>query len=484
MNIQEENPSVDNWKVVPGWNGTTQKYVDLDTDRWIQENGIREAGYADGKQNFPQSDADQPNQMYMKIIEWVNKRAKTCHESVSNYLVQQRYALEIESNEEMALLQHKVRELKDQGVRELSDQGEKHQSVLARKEREARDSWEALETFRAKAELDRVAEYNEKDTWYWWLIGIIAIEAVVNAMMLADLHEQGWLGAITVMLAIGVVNAGFLGFMLGEGWRRTNSIILSQKISGLMMVSIGSIGMVFWNLLVGHFRDSITDLKELSETNTTSERLMDEAVEDFLRAPFGIESVESWVLVLIGVGCCVFAASKWLNRDDLYPGYGAMHRAATEHNEEYNQEVLQRQNDLNAVYQAWVERINKERNKLQNKRDNNELINQTAKEIVRQLRTELSQYQRDLDSILAAYRSENEKVRTTDPPKFFSERYTIDLDMLELPVWEGYSPAKPDWDAFNHFHQANNAILEAYKKAQDRYPKLKNLIAREDELQQ
>ena len=155
MKIRVKNPVVDDWTTVPGWSGAKQEYVDLDCERWIRENGIREAGRENGKQEFPRPVAEQPDEMYMKILDWVNKRGKACHADVSKYLVQQRYTLEIEAKEGMAPIRHKVEGLRDQGVVELTDQGEKDRSVLTQKEREARDAWAALAVFRAKANLER-----------------------------------------------------------------------------------------------------------------------------------------------------------------------------------------------------------------------------------------------------------------------------------------------------------------------------------------
>ena len=477
MKIRVKNPVVDDWTTVPGWNGAKQEYRDLDCERWIRENGIREAGRENGKQEFPRSDAGQPDEMYMKILDWVNKRGKACHADVSRYLAQQRHTLEIEAKEGMAPIRHKVEGLREQGVVELIDQGEKDRSILTQKEREARDAWAALAAFRAKANLERVAEYNERDTWYWWLVGIIAIEAVANAMMLAGVHEYGLLGALAIMLAIGVVNAGILGWVIGEGWRQTNSAGLLRKLRGWMVVAVGSTGMILWNLLVGHFRDSMLAVvtKATLGASPLGELLTDDTIERFLNGPLGLEGMQSWVLAAIGVGCCVFAASKWLKRDDVYPGYGAVHRAATEHNEEYMREIAQRRNDLNSVYTTYIDKIRDERDQVQNKKGNHVLITKTAEGIVRQFPMQLRQYQHNLDFILAAYRSENEKARTTDSPKFFAEKFTIDQDMLEPPVWEGIpkSDYDDDWDGF---HEAESAVREAYRKTQAGYPTLEDLM--------
>ncbi len=477
VKIRVRSPVVDDWTTVPGWNGAKQEYVDLDCERWIRENGIREAGREDGRREFPRSDAGQPNETYMKILDWVNRRGKACHADVSRYLVQQRYALEAETKDGMAPIRHKVEGLRDEGVVKLKDQGEEDRTILTQKEREARDAWEALAAFRRKANLQRVAEYDGRDTWYWWLVGIVAIEAVANAMMLSGVHEYGLLGALAVMLAIGVVNAGILGWVTGEGWRQTNSVEWSRKLLGWMLVAVGATGMIAWNLLVGHFRDSMLAVVERATMGASSleDLLTDDTIERFMNGPLALEGMQSWVLAAIGAGCCVFAASKWLKRDDVYPGYGAVHRAATGHNEEYGQEIERRRNDLEAVYTTYIERIRDERAQVENRKGNHVLITKTAEGIVRQFTMQLRQYQHNLDFILAAYRSENEKVRTTDSPGFFAEQFTIDQDMLEPPVWEGVpkSDYDDDWDGF---HEAENAVREAYRKAQAGYPTLEDLM--------
>lgn len=89
-----------------------------------------------------------------------------------------------------------------------------------------------------------MAEYGERDTWYWWLLGVVAIEAVANAMMLSGVNEYGLLGAVAIMLAIGVVNVGMLGGVIGEGWRQKNTTGVWRPARGWLIVAVGAAGMV------------------------------------------------------------------------------------------------------------------------------------------------------------------------------------------------------------------------------------------------
>ncbi|MDD9961000.1 MAG: DUF456 domain-containing protein [Gammaproteobacteria bacterium] len=462
---------------VDGWDPTTQKYIDLDCDQWIGKHRIREIGRENGKREFPPSEAVQPDEMYTMIRRWVNKRGKNCHSEVSSYLVQQRFNLEQESKEGVAPVQHKVEGLRDEGIVELTDQGQEDRTILTQIEREASEAWAALEAFQQRANLESVASYDERGTWYWWLVGVIAIEAVANAMMLAGVVEYGPLGALTVMLAIGVVNAGALGAAIGEGWRLKNSIRPSKALSGWATVVSGVAGMVLWNLFVGHFRDSMAAVATRAREGASSlaDLLADDSVERLLSAPFGLESAFSWILATVGAGCCVFAATKWLARDDPYPGYGAVHRAATEHNQEYAHQIEQRRKGLTSIYKTYIGKIRDRREQVENSKGNHQLITNTVENIVKQFPMQLRQYQDDLDFIIAAYRSENEKHRTTPSPKFFADRPLIDQSILEAPEWKGLPPPNHDndWDGFQ---KAEDAVRSAYLRAQAGYPTLEDLL--------
>ena len=463
--------------MVPGWSKAEQRYIPLECERWIGKHGIREAGRANGEQEFPPSDATQPDDMYEKILDWVNQRGRQCHAEVSAFLVQQRYNLDQEVKEGMAPIRNKVEGLRDEAKVELRNQGERDRTILTQKEREARSSWAALEAFRKKGRLHRVAEYVDRDTWYWWLFGVVAIEAVANAMMLSGVNEYGLLGAVAIMLAIGVVNVGLMAGVIGEGWRQKNTVGLVRATRGWLIVAVGAAGMVLWNLLVGHFRDSMLAVatRAAAETSSLEDLLTDDTIERFLASPLGLGGMQSWVLAVIGIGCCIFAATKWLKRDDVYPGYGSVHRAASEHNEEYAREISDRRDALTSVYERYVGRIRDERQMVENKKGNHQLISDTSKEIVRQFPMQISQYQDHLDFIIAAYRSENEKARTTPGPRFFAEKLLVDQKMFEPPLWEGVpaSDYDEDWEGFQ---QAEDAVRNAYLDAQKGYPTLEDLM--------
>ncbi len=464
--------NANDWTTVPGWDAAKHEYVELDCERWIRENKIREAGRDNGRQNFPPSEAVQPDEMYMKILAWVNQRGKGCYAAVGDYLVQQREALEREVKEGMAPIRNRVEGMRDEGIQALTDQATEDHTNLQQKKHEAREAWTALERTKAEANLKRVAEYDGRDSWYGWLIGIVIVEVVFNAGMLAAVHEHGLLGAVGTMAFIAIVNAVFLAGMIGEGWRLKNSHDLLPKSAGWLLIAVGASGTLVFNLLVGHFRDSMQAVTARATASTLSELLADDTFERFANNPFGLEGMLSGLLVAIGTGCCFFAATKWLKRDDVYPGYGARHRAATQHNGEFLRELEARREKLNSIHKEYIEKIRDQRLQVENRTGVETQITETAKSIVDQFSMQLGQYQHHLDFILAAYRSENEKARTTAPPGFFAEPFSIDPEMLKPPSFRGVRTPNPLDSSWEGFQQAEKAIRTAYQEAQKGYPTL------------
>ena len=115
---------------------------------------------------------------------------------------------------------------------------------------------------------------------------------------------------------------------------------------------------------------------------------------------------------------------------------------------------------------------------MENKKGNHRLITDTAREIVRQFPMQLRQYQDHLDFIIAAYRSANEKARSTSSPEFFAQKSLIDHEMLEAPEWDEIPPSVYDGD-WEGFQQAQKAIRTAYLDAQAGYPTLEDWMESE-----
>ena len=426
------------WTEVPGWDETTREYVDLDCERWLQENRIREQGRQNGEENFPAPDATQPDEMHQKIRAWVNRRGRACKDAVSKFLDLQRHSLELEGKEGMAPIRHAVEKLRDDAIVQLHDQGKTARARLQHAAREAEEAWNALSDFKETARLNRTAE--EPNPRIGRIVGaVVGVEALINAFMLAEVQQHGLVGAFGTMLIIGVINAVALGWVLGEGWRLKNSVAPVRRSCGWLMVGLAMSALVTFNLIIGHFRDSI--LARVGQTDASIEELLaDDSIARFTSDPFALDGLLSYVLAILGAGACLFAATKWFGRDDPYPGYGRVYRRANEKAQHYLDVSGESRAHLERIYTENTERINDARQQLQNKRGNYRLLTDTARRIIRNFPMHLRQYQDDLDFLIAAYRTENQRARSTPAPRFLKNGRQLTARCSRLRNGATYPP--------------------------------------------
>ena len=105
--------------------------------------------------------------------------------------------------------------------------------------------------------------------------------------------------------------------------------------------------------------------------------------------------------------------------------------------------------------------------------------------IVHQYPVNLRQYQDDLNYLIAAYRTENRRMRTEPPPRCFGERLKIDEAILVPPSFEPPPETSLEGVA-GRINEAIEHVQEAYRDASRKYPSLEDITAggfgRDDEV--
>lgn len=469
------------WSEVPGWDETRAEYVDLDCEHWLHENRIRDLARENGKQEYPASDATQPDEIHQKIRAWVNRRGRACKDSVSKFLALQRHALELQRTEGMAPIRDKVEGIRDDAVGKLRDQGLAERANLSQAAQEAQEARRDLDRFRRDASLERLPENSKTATALVRLLALVVLaEAIYNAIFIGRFYPGGPAGAVILFLTIGIANTVIFGGLIGESWRLKNSIRRVTSVSGWLMTALGSVSLLTLNFFVGHFRDSLQAVAASGRSGASiAELLTDDSIRRFLAAPFSLEGLESYLLVLVGIAAGLFAATKWFGRDDPYPGYGLKYRKAQEHHRIYLETLRRCLDRLEEIHRKVVDRINDERSQLENRRGQYRHVTDTAHRVVRDFSMHLRQYQDDLDFLIAAYRTHNEMARETPAPFFFRDRPLIDEDMLAHPEWSDI-PA-PDYEEdWSGFRDALNDVRRAYDEAKSALPVPEHLRERED----
>ena len=170
------------------------------------------------------------------------------------------------------------------------------------------------------------------------ILVILAIESILNGTFLARGLETGLLGGIVEAFAIAAINVSF-GFFLGNSVIRYvfhRSYIL--RVLAFIEIPISGAIAIFFNLLVGHYRDALGGPDPAHASST--------ALYSFRLHPFDLAAIESWVLFALGLFFSTVAAVDGFKMNDPYPGYGKISRKHEEIIQEYTDEKANIVEDL------------------------------------------------------------------------------------------------------------------------------------------
>ena len=230
-----------------------------------------------------------------------------------------------------------------------------------------------------------------------------------------------------------------------------------------------------FNLLVGHFRDSMQAAIGAVVTNPLS-MLGNDALPRMVAEPFGLDSFQSSLLVLLGFLFFGIASWKGYQWDDPYPGYGRRHRQLDAIKDKYSGTLNKARDGIKAVYEDCISQLEDIRHRLEIKNTKWKDLCERGARIVREYPVNLRQYQYDLNYLIAAYRVENQRVRTEPSPRFFSERLEIDDELLIPPSFEP-PPETSRQGVASRIHEAIERVQTAYRNAAQEYFSLEEITA-------
>ena len=200
------------------------------------------------------------------------------------------------------------------------------------------DEWRSAkkeyDDFRQKNKLIRDPDYDALKSSVIWLFVFLVGEAILNATLLWEL--TGILTAFGQTLLITLVNVFILAASFGLLFRYKNHVSWEVRWRSLLCLPV-MLGVLMFNLGVGHYRDALVEAKAQAEQVLSApfdwdnasvvesvDRVIDhtkQALESLTISPFGIESILSILLIIVGIGFFSFAAWKWYFMHDPYPGY-------------------------------------------------------------------------------------------------------------------------------------------------------------------
>ncbi len=292
----------------------------------------------------------------------------------------------------------------------------------------AKRKTQELERFRQRNRLDRDAIYPSGSGLflrYALLLMVVVAEGVFNASFFAEGLASGLLGGFAYAATMAAVNVVVM-FLLGKTLLRC----FFHVSPGLK--AIGFVSGVFSLVYTFTLALSVAHLRWAIMNETTNPTQM--AWSTLISAPFALNDMMSWVLVLVTLGFGLTALVDDLFVDDLYPGYGAITRREKEAVEEFEEEFAQVRDNLEDIKQNNLSGVEDEIIKANHLAARFRQLIDDKKTIYKSWQQTLDNSEIALYAVLRMFRAENEKRRHDGMrPAYFDTLPSLAPVSLEKP---------------------------------------------------
>ena len=463
--------------ITRGFDPIKKEYLPLDKKAWLKANEIEKKGRQQGDINQPATDSIELDSTESDIVAWIGERARTCREDVSNCLLDLKRSLtQTEDEHDLQAFEQRVEETKRKAESRLTQEIERRRNAMSLREASVRDERNALEEFKSAANLQRPADYSHRRTAWMWLVGFAIFEVILNATLLMDVNAFGLLGSIAQMGFISGLNVGAFGLIVGVLIRWKNHVSQFVRVMSWSGVVMSILFVLVFNLLVGHFRDSMQAV--VSNYDVDIATLGGDTMERLLAGPLDLASFQSLLLVLVGCVCFAISAWKWWQRDDPYPRYGHRARQVAVAEQEFINAFEETQNNLERALKEDFSSLEDVRHKLEIKRGHWKEVCEIGNHLVKEYVHNLRRYQDDLNHLLQAYRTANQSTRSTPPPARFESTEQVDPGLLEPPAFSPPPESKIE-KARDKVHNAITELRNALRDAHASFPGLSALGSEE-----
>ena len=444
---------------IPGFDPVKKEYLPLDKDAWLKAHEIERKGRQQGNINRPTTESIELDSTESDIVAWIGERARTCREDVTNCLLDLKRSLtDTDDEHDLQALEQRVEETKREAESRLTQEIERRRNAMSLREASVKDERIALDEFKRTANLRRPADYSHRKTAWIWLVSFAVFEIILNATLLMDVNAFGLLGSISQMAFISGLNVGAFGLLVGVLIRWKNHASQFVRVMSWSGVALSILFVLVFNLLVGHFRDSMQAV--VSNYDVDIATLGGDTIDRLLAGPIDLGSFQSLLLVLVGCVCFAISAWKWWQRDDPYPRYGHRARQVAKAEQDFIKAFEETQKTLERALEDKFSSLEDIRHKLEIARGHWKEVCEVGNHLVKEYPHHLRQYQFDLNHLLQAYRTANQESRSTQPPARFDRTEQVDPELLEPPTFD----PPPE----SRIERVRDKVHEAFTELQDR----------------
>lgn len=274
--------------------------------------------------------------------------------------------------------------------------------------------------------LKREASYPDSVVLHWaFIVLAVLLESIVNSFFFASASDLGLLGGLFQALFISLSNIGS-ALLIGIYVVPYKNHVDTKKQFRAKASTVSYIIFVFWfNLGAAHYRTLLEDDPLNAKINTIPHLLQD---------PLGI-NFEAWNLLIIGMLFVIVALLKGYKSDDVYPGFGEMHRKlknASNHREKRVEAMKSINRIVDEYGRQAVTSAQNARQRIKHYKDS---IFQ-SEEVVSRFAKFVESAENVCNNALWEYRNANLHVRSSNPPAYFSQKHSFSKDLLQTDLSE------------------------------------------------
>lgn len=397
-------------------------FPDIDQARILKELNLKEEGEKRGRDNQPETASDSFDHIEAKIVSKIDSLRRRGLENFEtnrqvyserlNRAVSAKSLVETEANDAKAKFNEEITKWKSR-------------MVTSREAVQEAFAWR--KAFRLQNGLIRPAQETGS------LLALIAIgfvmiiaESVFNMYLFAQKNTLGFLGGAFAAFLVSLVNVSvctlfgiFSRYLNCRGFRN-----VLKKLFGLLAVSLWIAFSVVYNLGVAHFRDSVEQFGDWREAGVN-------AIESITSNPIYLHTMESYILLLLGMIISVLAFLKGCYFSDPYPGYARVNDDVISAREGYIDELEESIQELSDHRDSAVNGLRAANDEVH--RNINDSIDALygQRALHSNLAPFLEQCNIATNFLLAVYRDANKGARSEDAPPHFNREYSFEA--FEVP---------------------------------------------------
>ncbi|MDO1560120.1 hypothetical protein Q0812_11850 [Brevundimonas sp. 2R-24] len=253
------------------------------------------------------------------------------------------------------------------------------------------------------------------------IVGAWGVETLLNASLLRQNDDMGYLGGVVAAGTIGALNVGIAAVVGRLVWPQTLHRAPMRKVIGWTVTALWIVLMLVWNVGAAHYRDAKVSGVENPEV---------QALAMMSGAP---DSIYSWALLLAGILFAALAALSGFRMDDPYPGFGRVSRRHDERCDAYASAVESATAELQEIRDEAVDEVASVRDELAGQAAERGQILAARAAFVRRFDEFSNQLEVIANSLLQDYRAANQAARSTPSPPTFSTPWVLPRTVLPPP---------------------------------------------------